>query len=282
MLSAPGSILEHSICCPGSRSVVRQRPSVFVILVTSPGAPRECRFVARLAQSLKNWMFHVKQVPDEFRDAVESLFAARLPLAQQYHDFLAGPGVERGVIGPREVDRLWERHILNSAAIEAAIEQSASVVDVGSGGGLPGIPLAIARPDLTVTLVEPMMRRTDFLEEFQQESGLSIKIVRGRADDANVLKDAGGADIATSRAVAPLLKLLRWSLPLVRPGGEVIAIKGSSVHDEIARDAKGFKKLGVVDVTVEQCGADILETPTTVVRIRKASRQRRRTEQNRN
>nr|WP_149360760.1 16S rRNA (guanine(527)-N(7))-methyltransferase RsmG [Lolliginicoccus suaedae] len=227
-------------------------------------------------------MFHVKQVPDEFRDAVESLFSARLPLAQQYHDFLADAGVERGVIGPREVERLWERHILNSAAIESAIGHSMTVVDVGSGGGLPGIPLAIARPDLTVTLVEPMQRRTEFLQEFQQESGLAIEIVRGRADEAHVLKQAGGADVATSRAVAPLLKLLRWSLPLVRPGGEVIAIKGASVHDEIARDSKGFRKLGVAEVTVEQCGADILATPTTVVRIRKENRQRRRTEQNRN
>ncbi|MBD8507027.1 16S rRNA (guanine(527)-N(7))-methyltransferase RsmG [Hoyosella sp. G463] len=227
-------------------------------------------------------MFHVKQVPDEFRDAVQSLFAVREPLAQQYHDFLATAGVERGVVGPREVDRLWERHILNSAAIESVIDDSMTVVDVGSGGGLPGIPLAIARPDLSVTLVEPMLRRTEFMEECQQESGLAIRIVRGRAEDANVLKQAGGADVATSRAVAPLLKLLRWSLPLVRPGGEVIAIKGASVHDEIARDAKGFKKLGVVDGEVQQCGSDILETPTTVVRIRKANRQRRRTEQNRN
>ncbi|GGC64112.1 ribosomal RNA small subunit methyltransferase G [Hoyosella rhizosphaerae] len=218
----------------------------------------------------------MKQIPDHLLDAVSTIFGNRTNLAELYHEFLSTEGLTRGVIGPREVERLWDRHILNSAVIQSMIAEGSTVVDVGSGGGLPGIPLAIARPDLHVTLVEPMLRRTVFLAEFVEKSGLDVTVLRGRAEDKTIVQDAGGADVVTSRAVAPLLKLLRWSLPLVRPGGEVVAIKGASVQDEIDRDRKGFRSLGVSDVEIVQCGADVLDVPTTVVRIRKEQRQRSR------
>ena len=174
-----------------------------------------------------------------------AVFGSRLPLAQEYHDSLATDGSTRGFIGPREVPRLWDRHIINCAVVKQAISEGATVIDVGSGAGLPGIPLAIARPDLRITLIEPLLKRYNYLNEVVEELGLdNVTVLRGRAEEGPIKKAVAGADVVTSRAVAPLGKLAKWSLPLVRKGGEMIALKGSSVHEELERDAADIKKAG--------------------------------------
>src|SRR5262249_42996662 len=145
-------------------------------------------------------------------------------------------GVERGLIGPREVDRLWERHLLNSAVIAPLIPSGARMVDLGSGAGLPGIPLAIVRPSLDVTLLESMARRVEWLEYVTATLGLDVTVVRGRAEEPASMRRVGGADVVVARAVAPLAKLCEWSLPLLGDGGSLIAMKGSSAADEVARD----------------------------------------------
>ncbi len=171
-------------------------------------------------------MFHVEQHEAELSAVAQRVFGDRTELAERYHHSLSTAGVERGLIGPREVPRLWERHILNCAVVGELIQEGETVVDVGSGAGLPGIPLALARPDLQVTLVEPLLRRTVYLAEFVESHGIeNILVVRGRAEQPSVLQEAGGADVVTSRAVAPLAKLAKWSLPLVHEGGRMLALK---------------------------------------------------------
>ena len=223
-------------------------------------------------------MFHVKHGPaPEPPPSAEQVFGDRLGTARAYADLLAGPGVERGLIGPREVDRLWERHILNSAALVELIEPDARVLDIGSGAGLPGVPLAIARPDLSVTLVEPMLRRSDFLAEVVDILGLDVVVFRGRAEDPAAKKRLAGADVVTSRAVADLLKLTRWSLPLLRPGGRMLALKGERAESEVAEHGPAMSRLGAADVEVVRCGRDYLSPPTTVVSVRRTdSRSARR------
>ena len=206
--------------------------------------------------------------------SAERVFGERLGMARAYADLLAGPGVERGLIGPREVDRLWDRHILNSAAVGELIEPDARVLDIGSGAGLPGVPLAIARPDLSVTLVEPMLRRSDFLAEALGILGLDAVVFRARAEDAAARKVLGGADVVTSRAVADLLKLARWSLPLLRPGGRMLALKGERAESEVAEHGPAMTRLGAVDVEVVRCGQDYLSPPTTVVSVMRTDRSR--------
>ncbi|MDG3009824.1 16S rRNA (guanine(527)-N(7))-methyltransferase RsmG [Rhodococcus sp. D2-41] len=218
-------------------------------------------------------MFHVEpELPESLREAALKVFGDRLDLAESYHRALSTDGVERGLIGPREVPRLWERHLLNCAVLGELIDDEATVVDIGSGAGLPGIPLAIARPDLKITLVEPLLRRTRFLGEFLEAVGMDVLVVRGRAEQAGVVKEAGGADVVTSRAVAPLARLAKWSLPLVRTGGQMLALKGTSAQEEIERDSAELAKLGAADIAVLQCGAKLLPTPTTVVRATRGPR----------
>lgn len=208
-------------------------------------------------------MFHVKHL-----DAAEKIFGDRLPLAQRYAELLETDGIERGLIGPREVPRIWDRHVLNSAVLSEAIDEGKRVIDVGSGAGLPGIPLAIARPDLTVQLLEPLLRRTTFLEEVVQELGLdNVEVHRGRAEEKHIRKVLGGADIVTSRAVAPLGRLSEWSLPLVAVGGEMRALKGASVTEELVRDAVEIKKAGGGQGSVLEVGGNLLNESTHVVVI---------------
>ncbi|MFC4603827.1 16S rRNA (guanine(527)-N(7))-methyltransferase RsmG [Rhodococcus kronopolitis] len=218
-------------------------------------------------------MFHVEHIePDDMPEAAQTVFGDRLDLAIRYRDSLATAGVERGLIGPREVPRLWDRHLLNCAVIGELIGEGESVVDVGSGAGLPGIPLAIARPDLRITLVEPLLRRSVYLAEFIEEAGLDVRVVRGRAEQPGVLHEAGGVDVVTSRAVAPLEKLARWSVPLVHQGGRMLALKGSSAAEEIARDRAALTKLGLGEPDILECGVGILPTPTIVVRAERVAR----------
>lgn len=198
-----------------------------------------------------------------FLVVAQNIFGDRLPVAEAYADLLATDGVTRGLIGPREVPRLWERHMLNCAVLGELIASDTAVIDVGSGAGLPGIPLAIARPDLRLMLVEPMLRRTTFLEEAVAALKLdNVTVFRGRAEDCDV-----AAPVVTARAVADLGKLARWCLPLVVPGGELLAMKGSSAEEEITEHAKAVRKAGGGDATVVQCGVGVLEQPTTVVRV---------------
>lgn len=133
--------------------------------------------------------------------AASAIFGPRLGLARRYAEALAGPGVERGLVGPREVGRLWDRHLLNCAVIGELLERGDRVVDIGSGAGLPGVPLAIARPDLQVVLLEPLLRRTEFLREMVTDLGVAVEIVRGRAEESWVQDQLGGSDAAVSRAV---------------------------------------------------------------------------------
>lgn len=198
--------------------------------------------------------------------AATAVFGDRLPLAIRYAEVLAGAGVERGLIGPREVDRLWDRHILNSAALGELIQNGDRVVDIGSGAGLPGLPLAIALPDLAVTLVEPMLRRTEFLAEVVAALGLPVQVHRGRAEEPATREAYGDADVVTSRAVADLVKLTRWSLPLLRPGGRMLALKGERAADEVAEHGAAMARLGARDIEVVRCGVGYLSPPTTVVR----------------
>lgn len=202
---------------------------------------------------------------DQLRSAAASVFADRLPTAEKYWEALANAGVERGLIGPREVDRLWGRHILNCAVIAELLEDGESVVDIGSGAGLPGIAVAIAKPTVQMTLVEPLLRRATFLEEVVSELGIDVRVIRGRAEEKSVVKIAGRADVVTSRAVAPLDRLGKWSTPLLRPGGRLIAIKGSSAAEEIATHLGTLGRIGLSGLRVAQCGTDALPTPTTVV-----------------
>jgi 16S rRNA (guanine527-N7)-methyltransferase len=210
-------------------------------------------------------MFHVKHAAPDAPDPAAQVFGSRLDLAREYTDLLTGPGVERGLLGPREVDRIWDRHLLNCAAVAELIEPGAMVVDVGSGAGLPGIPLAIARPDLVVTLVEPMLRRTDFLTEVVATLGLTATVVRGRAEDAAVRAAVSDADVVVSRAVADLEKLTRWSLPLLRPGGRMLALKGERAEAEVAERGPAMVRLGARGVEVVRCGSGYLSLPATVV-----------------
>jgi 16S rRNA (guanine527-N7)-methyltransferase len=211
-------------------------------------------------------MFHVKHgIAPPPPTAAEAVFGDRVGLAQHYADLLAGPGVERGLIGPREVERLWERHILNSAAVAELIQPGERILDIGSGAGLPGLPIAIARPDVRVALIEPMLRRTEFLEESVTALGLPVEIVRGRAEEPDVRTRAGGADVVVSRAVASLEKLTRWSLPLLRPGGRMLAMKGERAEDEVIEGRRGMASLGATDVRVMRCGESYSDPPVTVV-----------------
>ncbi|MGA5462521.1 16S rRNA (guanine(527)-N(7))-methyltransferase RsmG [Mycobacterium sp. NPDC050041] len=215
-------------------------------------------------------MFHVKHT-DVGRppDAAAELFGDRLSIAQRYTEILAGAGVERGLIGPREIERLWDRHVLNSAAIAELFAPQERLADIGSGAGLPGIPLALARPDLEVTLVEPLLRRSEFLTEVIAELGLAVDVVRGRAEDKGVREEVGETDVVTSRAVASLDKLARWSVPLLRDGGRMIALKGERAESEIEEHRRVLASVGAVDVRVLKCGADYLDPPATVVVARR-------------
>jgi 16S rRNA (guanine527-N7)-methyltransferase len=185
---------------------------------------------------------------------------------KRYHHWLCIAGVERGLVGPREIDRMWERHINNSAVLEELVPHDVSVIDVGSGAGLPGIPLAIVRPDLKITLLEPLARRVDYLNEVIEDLGLSdrVEVVRGRAEDP-IAKNLS-ADVVTGRAVASLGKLIAWCWPLVKAGGQILMIKGQSAAEEIEESASVLRRKKLA-VTVLQAGAGVVEPQTTVVRI---------------
>ena len=203
--------------------------------------------------------------------AAVRMFGDRIDLARAYVASLATDGVVRGLIGPREPARLWTRHVVNSAVIAELIEQGVRVVDIGSGAGLPGIPLAIARPDLRITLVEPLERRVRYLSEMIEALDLRLcRVVRGRAED--VISECGDADVVTSRAVAPLHRLAGWSAPLTRVGGIVLAMKGQSAAEELNRDRSAVAAAGLIDAEVlEIRGYEQIDT-TYVVRATRSAK----------
>ncbi|MFT3716518.1 MAG: 16S rRNA (guanine(527)-N(7))-methyltransferase RsmG [Gordonia sp. (in: high G+C Gram-positive bacteria)] len=199
-------------------------------------------------------------------ESAATVFGDRTELAAAYARLLADEGVLRGLIGPSEPARLWTRHLLNCGVLSEAIEQDESVVDIGSGAGLPGIPLAIARPDVSVTLVEPLLRRTVFLDEVVEELGLdNVTVVRGRAEEAAVRAEVGEADVCTSRAVAPLDRLAKWSAPLIRVGGRLVALKGSSAPEEIAAHREAVARLGLTGLRTVTIGEGIVDPPSIAV-----------------
>ena len=190
------------------------------------------------------------------------MFGAALPDAVRYAGLLVGAGVDRGLIGPREAGRIWERHLLNCAVVAEGIPSGSLVCDVGSGAGLPGLALALARPDLSVLLVEPLERRAEFLLEAVALLGLDqVRVARKRAEEMGPL----AADVVTARAVAPLGKLAGWCLPLVRSGGTLLALKGARAADELAAAESVLRRTGATAWRIQQMGLDVLEHPTTVV-----------------
>lgn len=201
----------------------------------------------------------------------EAVFGPTLHRARCYVGLLATVAVERGLIGPRETDRLWERHLCNCAVLTELLPRGARIVDVGSGAGLPGLALVLRRPDLRVDLVDAQQRRVDFLTEAVAELGLepTVRVVRGRAEDVAVARAVGGADWVTARAVAPLDRLVRWCLPLLRPGGQLLALKGERAADEVATHARSIKEAGGRDVRLRSCGEGLLAQPVTVVQVRR-------------
>lgn len=192
-----------------------------------------------------------------------SLFGDRIELARRFTADLAREGETRGLIGPLELPRLWSRHVVNSALV-APLLRSGRVGDVGSGAGLPGLVLAIARPDVDLVLIEPMERRVDWLTEEADALGLAnVEVVRARAEEAQLGEPL---DQVTARAVSALSKLLPLTAPLLRPGGEFIVMKGARVDEEIAAAQKVIRKLGLQNVTVELLGEGIVPDPTRVFR----------------
>lgn len=198
--------------------------------------------------------------------AAERIFGDRLDLAKRYVEHLATSGIERGLIGPREVPRLWSRHVLNCAVVAELIEDGAKVADVGSGAGLPGLCLAIARPDLYLTLIEPLERRVIWLEEVVMDLGLSnVEIIRSRAEAAIGKVEC---TVVTARAVSALKTLAPLTIPLLGGKGELLAIKGRSAEAEIATAGKTIRNLGGYETEIIIAGQNVLEEPTTVVRVK--------------
>jgi 16S rRNA (guanine527-N7)-methyltransferase len=195
-------------------------------------------------------------------DVAVKVFGSALSGASRYAELLVGAGVDRGLIGPRETSRIWERHLLNCAVVAAGIPPGASVVDVGSGAGLPGLVLALVRPDLSMLLVEPLERRAEFLQETVETLGLTqVQVVRTRAEELGPI----AADVVTARAVAPLGKLAGWCLPLLRSGGTLLALKGARAADELGAAEPVLRRMGATAWRIATMGLDVLEHPTTVV-----------------
>lgn len=204
------------------------------------------------------------EVPPPPAEAAD-VFGTALPLAERYVQMLAGPGVIRGLLGPREVPRLWTRHVLNCAAVADLVPRPSALIDLGSGAGLPGIVLALLLPDVQVTLLERMERRSLFLDECVQELGLrNAQVYRATAEEV-----AGklAADVVTARAVAPLDRLAGLAAGLVRPGGLILAVKGAAAEDEVAQARPVLRRLGMREVAVVRAGDGKVDRAATVVRM---------------
>lgn len=204
-------------------------------------------------------------VGEDLPEAVERVFGrSETQSISRYRDILASRGIDWGLLGPREVDRLWDRHILNSASVAQLIEGDAVAADVGSGAGLPGIPVALLRHDLMVDLVEPLLRRSNFLTHTVEDLGITSRITVRRARAEEVRQRY---DVVMSRALAPLDRLIRWCLPLMKEEGQILAIKGASAADELVKHERLVHGSGLrADVLSVTCDPEV--EPTTVVRLR--------------
>ena len=201
-------------------------------------------------------------------DAAQEVYGAQYPLISRYVDILVSTGVDWGLLGPREADRVWERHILNCAALSSLIAADSSVADVGSGAGLPGIPLAVLRPDLRVTLIEPLLRRSTFLDQTVEQLGIAdrVQIVRSRAEDHRQ-----SYDFVVARAVAHLDRLIGWCNPLRAEGGVILALKGASAGDEVAAAEEQLEAAQLVaEILTVQAHPAVASA--TVVRVRDRER----------
>lgn len=206
----------------------------------------------------------VTRAPEPPTEA-EAVFGDQLGLARRYADLLATTGISHGLVGPREAPRLWERHLVNCAVMHELVPQDGELVDIGSGAGLPGIVLAIVRPDLHVHLVEPLLRRTVWLEETIGQLGLpNVTVHRGRAEEVSLPHPV---PVATARAVASLDKLVRWSFPLLVPGGRLLALKGEAAEDELAAVQPYLARLDVPGSRLHVVGEDRISEPVRVVEI---------------
>jgi 16S rRNA (guanine527-N7)-methyltransferase len=201
-------------------------------------------------------------------DTVKAYLGDAYDGVARYAELLRDQGELRGLIGPREVPRIWERHILNSAAVVPYLPMGGSVADIGSGAGLPGIVIAVMRPELDVILVEPMERRTTWLSEVVAELGLTnVQVKRGRAEEYH---EAFEADAVTSRAVAALSKLVRMSMPLVRVGGELVILKGRNVAQEIEPARKVLRKFSAAEPEILEGATVEGVEATTILRVRRS------------
>ena len=191
----------------------------------------------------------------------QRVFGPRFAVARRYAELLCTQGVLRGLIGPREPGRIWTRHLINSAALAPFIPADSTVIDLGSGAGLPGIPVALVRPDLRMILLEPLARRMSFLEEVRALLGLDVALLRARAEEV----ERAPVDVVVARAVAPLDRLIELATPLLRPGGLLLAQKGRNAAQEVAAAAGARRRLGVAEVSLESL--DPTESGTCVVRM---------------
>jgi 16S rRNA (guanine527-N7)-methyltransferase len=204
----------------------------------------------------------VKQFEAE-PESAKAIFGPQIEKARAFAQKLANDSDDLGLLGPRELDKLWSRHILNSAVVSETVKAADLVADVGSGAGLPGIPMAIALPEANFVLIEPMERRSTWMLEVIQELGLAnVEVRRARAEEVLDLK----FDIVTARAVAALDKLLRLTVPLLKPGGSLIALKGSKAAEEIEAAKRLQKKLEIASFEIQICGEKFLAEPTSVVK----------------
>lgn len=196
-----------------------------------------------------------------------ALFGDRLELVERFGHLLAGDAVVRGLIGPRETPRLWDRHLVNCAVLGELLPAGAAIVDVGSGAGLPGLVLACLRPDLGIDLVDAQARRTAFLTEAVTalDLGDRVHVHTGRVEDRSMRRSLGGSRWVTARAVAPLDRLARWCLPLLAPGGRLLAVKGSAAADEVAQHRRALEVLGASSVALVECGLGRVVEPARVV-----------------
>lgn len=199
--------------------------------------------------------------------AAGTLFGDQLPLAQRYVEHLCTTGITHGLLGPREVPRMWGRHVLNCAVLGPELPAGGTVADVGSGAGLPGIALALARPDVDFTLIEPMERRVDWLDGVVKDLGLeNVQVIRARAED---VQDEVMADVVTARALSALKKLIPLTIALMDEDGELMFFKGRSAAEEIEAAAKQIKRAKLQAPKIQLLGEELLEEPTTIVRLRR-------------
>lgn len=205
--------------------------------------------------------------PPDVAKAAEELFGVRLDVTERFVEALRARGSTLGLIGPRELDRLWERHVLNCALVTDLVEQRATVADIGSGAGFPGVVMALRRPDLRITLIESKSRRAAWLAETVQSLGLAnVELRHARAEE---LEGQVLADVVTARAVAPLERLLGWCWPLSRPGGQVLAFKGERAEEELEASRSWLRRAGAREIAIEDLGPSGAPWSARIISVRK-------------